>query len=591
MLQTVVEYQTNPFSRKTRSKQPVLVKNIDDINKIKIYKKDNIWISATEFDNFCNKDKFSDWLNALKNHYEIDEEDEHSIFIKFLFKKGFEYEEKVVNSLREKLQLPLEKHSSLATSRLYKDNKMAIKDMSTVLESMKRGDPIIYSGFIFDEKSRLRGIPDFLVRNDSISLIFPNILNFPAQESLFGNYYYLPVEIKFSTLHLNKSSKYFLNQDRLKIYKTQLFTYCKILESIQGYFPSRCFIIGKQVKDGKDVYDPFKHTGMVDFSTFDKDTEKIFSEGYDWLCNVKTKFLNWNVFDMPEIFPNMKVEHPILSYNKIKKSIASSLNDITEIWQCSDTHRQNAIKNGIYSWDDPNLTSSILGVYEKHAPTVDQILKTNRGELGQYYPPCFLKNTHDFKNISIEGEMFVDFETIISIEESRSEHSEHSEFIFLVGVWYQNEYYRFLVNELTKDEETRILNEFYVFWENMNKPKLWYWYAETEMWKRAIKRNGMNGLDISFYDLYDVYQQEPFTVKGCKNFKLKSYIKALYNLGKIEAEFPPSCDNGLDAMMIAYHYYTEKKQDLTEKFNDMIQYNRLDCKYLQTLLDFARSIS
>ena len=597
MLYKIINYQNTPFYRQTRSNKPVLPLIIDNYdNYEKIYKKENIWISATEFDNFCNKDKFSDWLNALKSHYNLKDEDEEenkeNFFIKYLFKKGVEYEEKVINELRTKLQLPLPKHSSMPTSRDYKDDKLAMKDKEGVLKSMIDGEPVIYSGLIFDDVNRLRGIPDLLVRNDFISFIFPNQKNLENKRSLFGNYYYLPIEIKYSTLHLNKTSIYFLNQDRMKIYKTQLYTYCKILESMQGILPQQCFIIGKKTVLKDEKYNPFFNTGIVDFSSFDKDISSIFKEGYDWLSEVKTKFLNWNVFTKPEIYPNLKVDHPF--YGKIKKNIGSSLNDITEIWQCSDIHRKNAHLHGIYKWSDTRLTSSILGLHEKHSPIVDQILKTNRGELGDYFPPFFSKDTNNFKQIT--DEMFVDFETIhnidIDINENINENEEQEEFIFLIGVWYKNNYYRFIIDEMTKEQETKILNDFYLFWEENQKPKIWHWYAETELWKRATKRNSIE-LDVSFNDLYEVYQKEPFTVKGCKNFKLKSYIKALYNLGKIHAEFPPSCDNGLDAMIIAYQYYREKEKDGDKddkKFNDMITYNQLDCKYLEILLNFARSL-
>jgi hypothetical protein len=69
-----------------------------------------------------------------------------------------------------------------------------------VIKQMKGGIPIIYSGFIYSKKENIRGIPDLLVRNDYISSIFKTIPEIPVEKSLFGMYYYIPIEIKYSTI-------------------------------------------------------------------------------------------------------------------------------------------------------------------------------------------------------------------------------------------------------------------------------------------------------------------------------------------------------------------------------------------------------
>jgi len=154
------------------------------------------------------------------------------------------------------------------------------------------------------------------------------------------------------------------------------------------------------------------------------------------------------------------------------------------------------------------------------------------------------------------------------------------------------------MKSLDRDEETRVMSEFYLFWEENERPKAWFWYADKEMWKRGLERNQLQ-LDIVWSDLYQVFREEPFVVKGCKNFKLKSLVTALSNLGEIDVEFAPeSCSNGLEAMMIAWEYYNmnvyefndSNVSNVYDKFEEMIKYNQLDCIYLEKLLDFARSL-
>ncbi len=585
MLKRLLEQQNTPVSKRTRSNKPVLTKLLDNPESVS-----KIWISATEFDNFCKGDKFSDWMDVIKKTYLVEEE--YPFYIKQLFSQGIEYESQTIEKIRSKTGLALEKHSSLQTSRDYMKNHSLPYDqidLQKTIDSMALGIPIIYSAFLQDEESGLRGIPDLLVRNDFLQSIFPNLENLPSDSSNFGNYYYLPVEIKFSSMYLNKNGMSILNKGRVKIYKVQLYTYCKLLDKIQGFFPKQALIIGKRTVWNDVVYDPFEQPGTVEYDRYyDEDIPLLFNEGYAWLKNVKTYANSWSVYTHPFLYPNVKADHPL--YQSSKKQIAEEIGDITELWQCSAKHRENAFSKGVYSWKDPNLTASVLELSPSYQPTVDQLIQTNRGELGDYYPSTFTKNTHDFKHVG--NEMFVDFETVskrLTIDEIDTD-----SFIFLIGVCFKGEYVSFLMKELTKDEEKRVMNEFYQYWVEKGKPKLWYWYAENNFWKQATKRNDLYEMnDMNWYDLYEVYQKEPFTVKGCKNFKLKSYITNLKKLGKIDIELPPSsCDNGLDAMIIAWRYYTdhENKETILTMFNEMLTYNKLDCKYLEVLLDFARNL-
>ncbi len=76
------------------------------------------------------------------------------------------------------------------------------------LELMRKGAPFIYQGWLMHE--HWRGRPDILERQPG--------------KSIFGDYYYVPVDIK--------------NAQRLKKHhKAQLVFYCHLLEKIQGHFP------------------------------------------------------------------------------------------------------------------------------------------------------------------------------------------------------------------------------------------------------------------------------------------------------------------------------------------------------------------
>ena len=133
---------------------------------------------------------------------------------------------------------------------------------------MKRGDAIIYSAYLQDPTRRLRGIPDLLVRNDRFQTLFPDFENLgtiPTGSSRFGPYYYIPVEIKFSTIPLTTNGLSVANVDRVPFYKTQLYAYCSLLQTIQGWQPSCAFLIGKRTVHKESVYDSLSRPGMVDY--------------------------------------------------------------------------------------------------------------------------------------------------------------------------------------------------------------------------------------------------------------------------------------------------------------------------------------
>lgn len=546
----------------------------------------NPYISATEFDNFVLNDTICDCLATIPNNKRPNP---HPLQI--LFNKGILYEEKIVNLLRSKTGLALNKLSSLQTSRMYnsQEDTLWINDLYKTIDLMKVGEPILYSPFIYNKKESLRGIPDLLVRNDYISNIFKIAPECQDGYSNFGNYYYIPVEIKFSTTHLDRSSIYIENINRTKIYKTQLFTYCKILEEIQGILPKNAFIISKRVMDSSgNILDPLVNPGIIDYTSRDNNIVKVFYEGVEWLRYVKNNKWSIDKIIKEKIYPNMKVINPI--YQSEKEDISKKINEITQFFYCNTKSRQNAFDHGITSWKDPKLDSNILGFNEKSdvAKRINLLLKINKGELGDYYFPKRGNSIHlfDWKNNIQENEMFVDFETVtqdldIEIQLVKEER------IFLIGVLYKNSYHSFIIKDLSLEEEKRILKEFYNFWKDNNKPKIWYWYAETTMFERANQRHN-SSISIPMYDLHKIFYEMPFVVKGCKNFKLKSYIKALKTLEKIDIELPPeTCEDGLKAMFLAYEYYSGLTKYKTLPQN-IIDYNKLDCQYLEILLKFLR---
>jgi uncharacterized protein YprB with RNaseH-like and TPR domain len=516
------------------------------------------YISATEFENVTQQDFLCDWLSIVLPK----SPNPHPL--QSLFLKGIQYEAYIIDTIRKKLKLPLLKLSSLSTSREYTSFEHTL-DLKQSIDSMKSGEKIIYSPYIASEKEELRGIPDLLIRSDYIESFCG--IEVPQESSLFGNYYYIPIEIKYSSLHFDNSEKTLLNINRTKIYKTQLCIYSKILADLQGVFPCCAFIIGKN---------GFEKIGHVYFQTKDNDIVSLFYKGIEWLRDVRK-----NAYTMEfshQLLPNMKVSHPL--YDKEKKIVAEYYGEITEFWQCSIKHRYNLLDNTddlVYSWKDPNFDANLLCLPNTYFQKLDILFKINRGEIQPIYPRKISLNLFEWK--SIENECFVDFETVGDIDDN-----ENST-IFLIGIYYKNKYTYFLADTLK--HEKNILISFYQFWKDIGSPKIWYWYAEDSFWKKACKKYDLE-LNMKWVDLYKVFFENNICVKGCKNFKLKSYIYALLSLGKIKINLPPEeCSNGINALLLGSEYYENKNKDILQP---ILVYNEFDCKSLEVLLDFIRKL-
>ena len=553
------------------------------------------WISVTELQSFCQNDFFSDWLVFLRTTYDpsfVKSSDDQTALLQSLFQKGKEHEQFVMNAIRERLGLSLPAYSSHATSRQYNDRD-GLRDLARVRERMAAGDDVIYSAYLQD--GDLRGIPDILVRNDRVSVLFP-CQSYPISpgHSRFGDYYYLPIEIKFSSIHLATDGVHILNQDRVPYYKAQLSAYAHLLHAIQGVMPGQAFIIGKRTMLQETAFDPLFRPGFIDYVHHDEAYHFLRERGLKWLREVKKNGRIWSFETLRNrgCLPNMKVEHSSRQIQRDKQVIADSYGDITNLWQCGVRQRGEALSNDIHSYRDPRLTSQHLSVATAYRTAIDRILSVNRGESGDYFPQ---RVDQTCLKDSLNHEMYVDFETIRDSFEVGT-HDISREWIFLIGVYYKDVYVSFHLTDLQSEQD--LIEGFHRYWVEAGRPRCWYWHAEKAMWNRAVERcDPMRSADyeVEWVDLCEFLRNQAFAIRRCLNFKLKSIVYALRSMGYITIDPPPStCESGVDAMITAWEYYQTnalpKSITQSKRMNDVIQYNRFDCMAIQQILIFLRNL-
>ena len=218
----------------------------------------------------------------------------------------------------------------------------------------------------------------------------------------------------------------------------------------------------------------------------------------------------------------------------------------------------------------------------------------------------FLKINTD--NFNLDNVMFLDFETI-NINEYTFDTLPYVENInkpeiFMIGFVYKSkkskykwQYKCIYCKEYTKKEEKRVLEEFVDFWKYLGKPMIYFWSAETAIWDRCKRNNNydfMNKIDSTVWkDLKKVFEVNEIVIKGCKSFSVKDITKSMNINGFLTLKYDTDCSNGYDAMIYAYNYYKKNNKNRTVKdqeiFQDIIKYNKIDCKILYELVMFLKT--
>tara|TARA_Y100000389_G_C17463982_1_gene523986 strand:+ start:1043 stop:2836 length:1794 start_codon:yes stop_codon:yes gene_type:complete len=582
----------------TRSKRPKLY-SLDD--------NENFFISASHLFNYLKGDPIVDWLkNNHHNHSLENINNTNNSFTSFIMKKGINFEESVVKLLTND-------HQIVSVSDRIND-----ESIEKTKQYMLEGIPIIHSAPLRNDINKLQGVADLLVRSDYISKLFDIQ---PIEESeihiysekLEKKYFYIVIDIKYSTLPLRADGVHLLNCSNYTYYKAQCLVYTEAVGLIQGYTAPMAYILGRRNKFTKNgiknhSYSCFNRLGRISYNSIDKEIPIKMNKAIKWIKDLKKYGKNWivNPPSRNELYPNMCVDSGI--WNKYKEKIAEDIGEITKVWNVGIKNRDFALKKGIKTWQNKRCTSKNLNIKGKRSHTIDSILKINRQNKDKVLPKVVTNNLFDWKTQS--SEVFVDFETIQDIFDDFNQLPLQTpkDLIFMIGVGFEEQgefkYINFCCKDTTRESEFEMMNDFNNFMSEKDFPKMFCWHAEENFWKigeqrqfdEACKNNNIERKDlISAWGVYDwadlckIFKYEPIVIKNCFKFGLKSISKALYDHKLINIKLESNCDSGLYCMIKAWEIYqnNENPQN-TETMSDIIQYNKFDCKVLWEILKYLR---
>jgi hypothetical protein len=203
------------------------------------------WVSASKTRNYMLKDTLLDWLNlyGIKKNIVSFNENNSLSFVNFIMEKGIKFEEHIIKLIKssftddEFVQIVHNmKNYSQRVLEYYEQSKKEIL----------KGTPIIYQPLLLNKTGKLKysyGMPDLLIRSDYLKFIVTNspleldMIHFKAP-NLNGDYHYVVIDIKFTTLDLCCDGMRIRNSGSFPAYKSQLYVYNHALGLIQGYEPS-----------------------------------------------------------------------------------------------------------------------------------------------------------------------------------------------------------------------------------------------------------------------------------------------------------------------------------------------------------------
>lgn len=560
------------------------------------------WVSASQLYSYMRNDPICDWIKLYGNDISTNK------FVSFVMAKGVIFERDIVRSLKTRLNEKNKPPVIVSSNAIYSDDSVA-----KTLKLMKQGVPIIHSASVMNRDNKTYGVVDLLVRSDKLHLLseinplHKYQINHKAP-LLNGKYHYIVIDIKYSTLPLATNGRHIINSGSYRSYKAQVWIYTQAIGKMQGYTSNIALLLGRKWKftsrdteyKGVTNYNipsgEFILTnrfGVVDFALKDYDLISTINSGIEWIKDVQQNGETWDI-NKPhrwEMYPNMCVD---TSYSTIKQKIALNIGEITSVWYCGFKNREIAFSNGIYSIFDKKCSSKTLGIEGQRANTIDAIININRQSDIKILPKKLsMKNANALAVHSDLARLYVDFETLNDIFIG-------NEYIFMIGIGYIDEgkwcYKCLRTNDLSHDEELRIMTEFCGIVSKYKLPRIYHWSpAEQVIWGRAINRHSGiakkcsdNGYIYDFtdiwFDLCQVFISEPIIINGCFDYRLKSVASAMKKSGIIDDQWNSCICSGTDAMVSAWEYYT--KESPSTIMDDIVEYNNADCRIMWRILNY-----
>lgn len=512
-----------PIAQCTRSNNPIILKGIDVVLKD--------WITPSSLRSYIMNDCFSDIVK-----YQFNLRGKSNSYSTY----GQEFEDGLCDIIEKKF--PNE------TKRVYKYD-----DYELTKQYINDKVPIIFQAALKDDKIKLRGKVDMLVRVDYLNKIYNNI---DEDYSSYTNLPYVVVDIKGRKIKENKDGSMSNDRDH-KYFKSQTYLYNCMLSNIQKEYMPYSYIMSKGVINKTD--NAFEKLSLVDNN--DEELKELVDNAIKWVKHIKLYNQEYDLDKLhPDYYPNINVNSYIEEIELLKRKI---IDNLTPEERVSMTSYNNEIKERML-----NVNQSDEFVFDSDI------------------------NSYD---VNLNNAIFLDFETLSPIvySDPNKQNENISNFVYMCGFYHNNQYHCYLAKDYSLKSEKRILKKFLKYYKNANEPIIVYYKADKYLFENACLRHqfkpkykniicSINTLyKPKWHDLHKYLKDNKFVVKGAFNYRLKDIAKAL---SIYEYENIDNAEETIHHALEYYRHFTNK-----ENMKDIEYYNKIDCKTLISICKFLKT--
>lgn len=465
------------------------------------------------------------------------------------------------------------------------------------LNAIKMNIPVIYQPVLWNPSNKTFGCADIIIKSSIAKKLFPNYISHYKNRDVYEVY-----DIKWSTISLISGTVYLNNDKKAKTYKSQLWIYTQALNKMTGDNISTAYVLGKKNKrmriedDGSKTSaitsNTYNEIALIDYRR-EKNNIKLFRDALKWLYELKNnKDLHHDPPNDFRLYPNMKNHDN--EYHLIKKDLAKRNGEITLLFNVGVKHRKNANENGVFKITDKKLTTELLGLKSSsNTSLIENIIKVNKETCNDIVLYNNMTNDGNWKNAKIR--CYLDIETINSTVYNLAHSRPNYIFMIGIGVVINNEwtFTKFTVTSIQGEEELRIIEGIDKFLDDLVKKHKKVKHIPIYHWANFERVNLLPLLTLNdkyqFHDMCKWVKNNGICVKGAYDFKLKNFAKAMYDNNLINAKWPDSISDGIDAMNTAYNYYNHNVGDKSV-IKEIERYNEIDCMTMFEIHQYMKTI-